>query len=441
MKKAALAAAFLVAVLAAPAGARSAQPPLLPAASIGSTQGVTPAGMMYSVTPDPAQPAAAVALWYRAPASGFGAVPAAGLSRVAALTVAASTPITGTPLARLAQELGARLTIEAFPDSVSITVLVSPEHAARIVRAMTADYFAPVTDAAGLALAQHDAAEDGLYRSYDAPDAVEDAVESVLFNSGPFHDGTIALPKAVAALTLDDVRAFAERAFRPANAVLVLTGNVTAATVAEAATRDGALSSAEPLVHQTVAVPGSPSQRTSSVAATGLGWAGPAIDDEVAATSLDFIADALFSPQAGSVQRSLGSLDAKVSGTYVTYHDPGLFVVTISGPDAQAALPIVRHAIAQAAVPMNPASFAAARAAFAFRLLSDMETPEQLADTFGWYAVEGNLAYAPAGDRYFHVAAGLTPQVVARAAARFLGPAPAIVTLVPARAPSPAKQS
>jgi predicted Zn-dependent peptidase len=443
MKKAALAAAFLVVTLVAPAGARSTPPPALPAATGGSTQGVTPSGMMYSVTPDPAQPAAAVALWYRAPASGFGAVPSAGLSRVAALTVAASAPITGTPLARLAQELGARLTIEAYPDSVSITVLVSPEHVARIVRAMTADYFAPVTDAAGLALAQHDAAEDGLYRSYDATDAVEDAVENVLFSSGPFHDGTIAAPKAVAALTLDDVRAYAERAFRPANAVLVLTGKVTPSAVTEAATRDGATLSAEPLVHQSVAVPDAPARRSASIAATGLGWAGPAIDDEVAATSLDFIADMLFSPQSGSVQRSLGSLDAKVSGTFVTYHDPGLFVVTISGADAQAALPLVRRAIAQAAVPLSPAAFAAARAGFAYRLLSDMETPEQLADTFGWYAVEGNLPYAPAGDRYFHVAAGLTPQVVARMAARFLGAAPAIVTLVPARTPTPApvKQS
>jgi predicted Zn-dependent peptidase len=149
----------------------------------------------------------------------------------------------------------------------------------------------------------------------------------------------------------------------------------------------------------------------------------------------------LFSPQSGSVQRLLGSLDAKVSGTFVTYHDPGLFVVTISGADAQTALPIVRRAIAQAAVPLTPAAFAAARAGFAYRLLSDMETPEQLADTFGWYAVEGNLPYAPAGDRYFRVAAGLTPQVVARMAARFLGAAPAIVTLVPARTPAPVKQS
>jgi zinc protease len=435
-QKAALAAAFLIALLAGPAGAQTP-----PAAAGGTMQGVTPSGMTYAVTPDPAQPAAAVALWYRAPASGFDTQPLSGLSRVAALTVAASTPITGTPLARLVQGLGARLSIEAYPDSVSVTVVVAPDHVDQIVRAMTADYFAPVIDAPGFALAQHDAAEDGLYRSYVPPDAIEDALGSVLFSSGPFHDGTIAAPKAVAALTLDQVRTFAERAFRPANAVLVLTGNVTAASVAGAATRDGALPSPEPLAQQRVIVPLAAAQRTGSIAATGLGWAGPPIDDEVAATALDFIADVLFAPQVGTAQRALGSLNAKVSGTFVTYHDPGLFVVTISGADAQAALPIVRRVIAQAAVPMSRSDFATARAGFAYRLLSDMETPEELADTFGWYAVEGNLAYAPAGSRYFHVAAGLTPQIVARAVAKYLSVAPAVVTLVPARAPAQVKPS
>jgi hypothetical protein len=76
-----------------------------------------------------------------------------------------------------------------------------------------------------------------------------------------------------------------------------------------------------------------------------------------------------------------------------------------------------------------------------YRLLGDMETPSELADTYGWYAVEGGAAYAPAEGgargRYFTVAAALTPAAVAQTVARYLGTPPAVVTLVkPAPAPA-----
>jgi zinc protease len=446
-QKAALVAAFLFALPGLPAAAAQRSfAPLTPEPSLQPA----PSGMMYGVLPDPAQPTAAVSLWYRAPAAGFDvSAPAGpshaatlpGLSRLAALTVAASTPITGTPLARLVQSVGGRFSVSTYPDSVAITILVSPEHVNAVVRAVTADYFAPVIDAAGFALAQRDVAEDAIYRSYDPPDAVEDALESALFSDGPFHDGTIVEPKTIAALTIDHVRAYAERAFRPANAILILTGNVDASAIDGAATRDGALPSPELLTRQSPASPGPAVQHTANVEGTGLGWAGPAISDEASATALDFTADALFAPKTGIVQRALGALNVEVTGKFVTYHDPGLFLVTISGADAKAALPIVQRAIAHAASPMNAAVFASARAGFEYRLLSDLETPAELADTFGWYAVEGNFAYAPAGSRYFHVAAELTPQIVARTVARYLTASPAVVTLVRARPAATSKPS
>jgi len=86
-------------------------------------------------------------------------------------------------------------------------------------------------------------------------------------------------------------------------------------------------------------------------------------------------------------------------------------------------------------------AFASARAGFEYRLLTDLETPAELADTFGWYAVEGNFAYAPASSRYFHVAAELTPQAVARTVARYLTASPAVVTLVRARPAATPKPS
>jgi predicted Zn-dependent peptidase len=400
---------------------------------------------MYELRPDPAQPAAAVALWYRAPAGGFGATAVPGLSRVAAATVAASAPITGTPLARLVEGFGGRLSIAAYPDSIAITALVPPDRVAQTVRAMTADYFAPVVTDAGFPVAQRDTGENALLRSVE-PDAIEDALGAALFTAGPLHDGTIPTPAGLGALTLERVRAFAERAFRPSNAILILTGDVDATALTSVAARTGDTAPAvpEPAASQAPAprtADTPPLQRTGIVTGTGLGWIGPPIADENAATALDFLADALFTPKTGIVAKALGSRKATVTGKFVTYHDPGVFLVTITGDEAEAARPVVQQAIAAAATPLSAPAFSAARAGFVYRLLGGMDTPAEVADTYGWYAVEGDPAYAPAEGglqgRYFSVAAQLTPASVAQAAARYLAAPPAVVTFGKRPAPAP----
>jgi zinc protease len=422
--RAAVSAALLVCGVAGTAVAQDAAP----------ATGTLPGGVRYEIRPDRAQSAAAVALWFRAPAGGFAAPPAPGLSRLAATTVSASAPITGTPLAQLVERFGGRLGVAAYPDSVAITALVPPDRVAQTVRAMTADFFAPVISAPGFAVAQRDVGEDALLRSVE-PDAIEDALGAALFASGPFHDGTIPTAK-LGEVTVDRVRAFAERAFRPANAILILAGNVDPAALKSVAARSGDTAAAAP-EPATAPAPAprtaemEPLHRTGVITGTGLGWLGPPIADESAATALDFLADVLFAPKTGAVAKALGTRKASVTGKFVTYHDPGVFLVTITGDDAAAARPIVEKTIAEAAVPMSAGAFDAARAAFVYRLLAAMETPAEVADTYGWYAVEGNAAYAPAegglGGRYFSLAQALTPAAVAQSAARYLGPAPAIV--------------
>jgi zinc protease len=433
--RAAVSAALLVCGVASGAVAQDAAP----------LTGTLPGGVAYEVRPDRAQSGAAVALWYRAPAGGFDAPAVPGLSRLAAATVSASAPISGTPLAQLVERFGGRLGVSAYPDSVAITALVPPDRVAQTVRAMTSDFFAPVVTAPGFAVAQRDAAENALLRSVE-PDAIEDALGAVLFASGPFHDGTIPTAKS-ADLTVDRVRAFAERAFRPANAILILVGNVDPAVLGSVAARSGDTSPATP---EPAAAPApaprtaatEPLRRTGLISGTGLGWLGPPIADERAATAMDFLADALFAPKTGAVAKALGSRKATVTGKFVTYHDPGVFLVTITGDDAAAARPIVEQALAAAATPMSAAVFEAARAGFVYRLLAAMDTPSEVADTYGWYAVEGAAAYAPAEGglkgRYFSLAAALTPASVAQAAARYLGVTPAVVTFTK-RAPAPPK--
>lgn len=433
--RAAVSAALLVCGVAGAAGAQAVAP----------ATATLPGGVMYEIRPDPAQSGAAVALWFRAPAGGFAEPAAPGLSRLAAATVSASAPISGTPLAQLVERFGGRLGVAAYPDSVAITALVPPDRVAQTVRAMTADYFAPVVTAPGFAVAQRDVGEDALLRSVE-PDAIEDALGAALFASGPFHDGTIPTAK-LGDVTVEGVRAFAERAFRPANAILILAGNVDAAALGSVAARSGdtAPGAPEPALTPAPAprtAETEPLRRTGVVSGTGLGWLGPPIADERAATAMDFLADLLFAPKSGTVARALGGRKATVTGKFVTYHDPGVFLVTITGDDAAAARPIVDKAVAAAAVPMSAAAFEAARAAFVYRLLAAMESPSEVADTYGWYAVEGDPAYAPAegglGGRYFSLAAALTPASVAQSAARYLGAPPAVVTFAK-RGPAPPK--
>jgi len=431
--RAALVAALVVSGLPSSAGAQATP---APAAALAPT-GRLPSGVAYELRPDPTQRAAAVALWYRVPAGGFTDPAVPGLSGLAADTVAASVPVTGTSLGQLVSGFGGMLSVAIYPDSVSITALVPPERAVAVVRAMTADYFAPVVTEDGMATGLREAGQDALVRSFEPDDAIEDALGTALFATGPFHDGTIPHEGTFAGVDVERVRAFAERAFRPANAILVLTGAVGADALAAVASRVGeAPGEAELAPAQTPRSP-APAQVTANASGIGLGWAGPPIADEASATALDFLADALFAPRTGVVSKALGDRKVIVSGKFVTYHSPGVFLVTLSGDDAAAARPIVERAIAQAATPLSPALFRAARAGFVYRLLGDLETPAEIADTYGWYAVEGDAAYAPAEGgvrgRYFTLASELTPQTVARTAARYLGHTPVIVTLVHAQ--------
>jgi predicted Zn-dependent peptidase len=410
-----------------------------PSAAQGTSQqesGTLPSGVAYTLAPDPAQGTASIGLWYRAPDAGFGARPFPGLARLAAAAVAGSAPITGTPLGRLVGQYGGRIGISAYPDSIAITALVPADRASEVIRAMTTDYFAPVVTQNGLELAQHEVSEDALFASVDPEQALEDALGAALFSTGPLHDGTIGSLQAIREASLDDVRAYAERAFRPSNAILVLTGNVDRRALAAVGSRAGTSSGSEAPAPQTPLATPASLHRQGRAAGIGLAWIGPPIASEADATALDFIADAYFTSQNGIVQKALGSRDVTVTGKFVTYHDPGIFLVTISGDGAAAARPLVEHALAAASKPMDGKAFEAARAAFVYDILQSGSTPNDLADTFGWYAVEGNAPYAPiAGGtqgRYLRLVAGLSPRSVARVAARYLGRPPGVVTLTKA---------
>lgn len=410
------------------------------AADDGAVTGSLAGGGAYVVRPLGGAPVAAVALWYRAPSAGFDAEPAPGIGRLAAATIAASPPITGTSLAQFINQVGGRLAVTAYPESVAISALVPSDQAAATVQAMTRSYFAPVVADGGLTIAKGDLVNESQIRAFTPDLAISDALYGVLFAGGPAKTPTLGTPQDLRALSIDRVRAYAERAFRPANAYLVVTGAVTQDIVGSAlAGRPGATAGQETALPESLATAaGDPRTIDGAEPGFGLAWPGPPIADERAATAFDFIADYLFYPDGGTVTRALEPTGTTVTGTFVTFHDPGVFVITASGGDVKAARIAIDAGLAGIQRPLNRAAFENARRAFVYHILSDEQTAGQLADTYGWYNVEGNPKYAPGeggnAGAYLAAAAALTPDFVAATAARILSRPAAAVTVSPKKA-------
>ena len=390
----------------------------------GPLTGRLPSGGTYIVSPSPALPVAAIALWFRAPQTGFETTPKPGIARVAATAVAGSVPITGTPLGQLVSRAGGRIGVATYPGSVSISAIVPAASAARIVRAMTSSFFTPVLTAAGLQAAQKDVGSEAQLHLFAVDDQLQDALQSELFSDGPARYPGLPAVDAVRALTLENVKSFATRAFRPQNAVLIVTGDVDAHIVDSAVPgrTDGAVQ--ETALTETPALVPVPVDRAAIGTGFGYGWSGPPIASDQEATALDFVADYLFRPETGTVARALAASTTSLNGKFVTYHDPGIFLVTASGGDLPAARTTILAALAAMQQPLDAATFARARDAFVYHIRSDLQTPTALADTFGWYSVEGNPGYAPGAGglegTYFRDARSLTPDFVAATALRYL---------------------
>jgi predicted Zn-dependent peptidase len=398
--------------------------------------GTLAGGGTYLIRPEGGAAVAAVALWYRAPAAGFATDAVPGLGRLAANAIAASKPVTGTALSQFVRQAGGRLSVTAYPESVAVSVLVPADRAADAVQALTRSYFAPVLSDAGLALARQNVLEDGVVRGYDNDAAITDALYASLFAAGPAKIPPFGSSAAFETISLDAVRSYAERAFRPANATLIVTGAVDASVLRSALPgRDGAQPGPETPAPETLAGPAGPIAAPGPERGFGLGWAGPSIADEREATAFDFIADYLFYPDTGSVQKAVRDTGSSLVGTFVTFHDPGVFLLTSAGGDQAAVHTAVNAALLAIRRPLDPATFEAARRQFVYHILSDAETPSALADTYGWYAVEGNPAYAPGeggtAGRYLSAAAALTPDFVAATAAKYLDRPGAEIDIVP----------
>jgi len=394
-----------------------------------------PGGGVGLVRPQSGAPLAAIELWFRAPSIGFLPTPHPGIANVAALAVAASNPLTGTTLASLVARSGGRLGISVYPQTIEISALVPASEASSVLRTMSGVYFTPVLTQDGLTQALSEARTDARLRDLAEPEqTLRDALFEALFSAGADHFSPSDVSGA-STLTLDAVRDFATRAFRASNATIVLTGDVDASLADAAVPGRGESGASEPYGSFTSEIRSQPETLTREGPIPGFGyaWAGPPIKDERAATALDFVADYLFNGDTGVVTHDVAKLDATVEAQYVTYHDPGVFYVEATGGQADAVRERIDAALKQMRTPLSAKTFDSARLQFEYHVMSDVSTPLALADNFGWYASEGDAAYAPGADldggRYISSLRSLTPQFVAQTVAKYLSAHPASVIL------------
>lgn len=391
------------------------------------------------VRPSQGAPVAAIELWYRAPSTGFGAKAQPALARVAAQVVAASKPIVGDSLGKAVSDVGGRLAISVYSDSIEVSAVVPTQSARSIVKTMTTAFFAPVATQDGYQYAQRDVRQEALFSTIDLETVARNAVFAQLFTGGPQHYPTVGDPKDVTGISLDDVKSFATRAFRSQNATLVVSGAVDATVVSAAVPgrSDPAGATPEAPTSGVLASGAPPTHKTFPQPSAGYGWIGPAIASEREATAMDFVADYLFRPDTGAVSKRVGERypDAVLVGQFITLHDPGVMFVVYGGKDLDGVKAAVDDGLTAVRQPLGGPAFAAALQGFEYHLLSDLQTPVQLADNFGWYSVEGNAAYAPGvnGEHgaYFAAAHSLTPAFVASVARKYLTKTPAVVNFAP----------
>jgi len=396
------------------------------------SSGSLPHGGSYTMSIDPAVATAAVDLWFRAPSDGFdGSAP--GIARLAATAAAASTLEGGKSLVALVRSVGGTLAIDVYPDMVGVSAEVPASAARRLVATMSAAYFAPQISADALKVARTDVAVLSAQQHYFSDDLAHNALFAQIFTSGPANQPPIPDDlSSIKSITLEQASAYAKRAFRSANAVVALAGNVDpsllqAVTAGTPGAPDGPIAST---------VARAPQNKTidAAVPGEGVAWVGPPISDERAATAMDFVADYLFRENTGTVSKALDPTgDSYVNGQFITLHNPGVMLVTIGGSENAAIEEKVLSAVQAMAQPLDPATFAAAREAFLYHLAADTQTPEQQAANLGWYATEGNASYAPSSEQssYWKAARSLDPAYVASVVKQYLAH-PVIVRLIEA---------
>jgi len=446
------AAALIALALAGSADASRASAPSA-ARVLAPGESVLQDGLTLVVRRATLSPTAALQVWIVCPSSGY-STPKPGLARLTALGIVASK-VNGVSLREAVRAAGGELMVSVFPSSTEIAVLAPAGEVDALADTLLARVLHPVIDEAGFREAKLRLAEQQQIALNSADVVLRDGIFGNLFVDGPFHVSTYGTPNDLRSLTLVDTQGFTALAYVPDNEIVVAVGGgLDEAAMSERVGR------AAPIPVSATTMPRSTEGKISSGpvpvgnaddAGVALGWFGPPATDKRTSTAMDFLSDYLTRPDSGVVARAVKASDptATFSGQFITLRDTGVFYMTVTGgTHTSAAMAEIMRAAVKPLLdaPMSRRDFARAIEMFRTHTLRDAQTPQQLADNYGWYFAQGNTSYAPSvtsldlrGDYYAQVAA-LTPRAIYDAARTYLGSTPVTATVAP-RVQSPTTTS
>lgn len=406
---------------------------------------VRPNGLTTLVRRSPGSGAVAIELWVRCPSDGWTSTEP-GIARLAAFSVSEAGSA-GKSLRDRVRAAGGDLSVSVFQTATEFAILAPPFAATELQDALLQSVFAHPIDDGALSAAKTRLAEQQAAASSTTVEVLREAAFGALYAAGPMHASTFGDADSVKSASLDSVRQFAADSYVPANVIAVDVGNADTdaldARLGSATIAGGVAKTIPPSTP--AAPPATPLVLTpaqADVPGVALAWLGPPIADRRAATAMDFLSDYLADTRAGVLAGAATRAHAGIDfeGQFVTLQSDGAFLVSASGAgiDATAMVASIRSALAPTiAHALGRADFARALSAYEARLLRQMDSPQSLADNFGWYFAEGAPAYAPSatdltlGGEYFATAGSLTPDYVRDIAQRYLGGPPAIVEVTP----------
>jgi hypothetical protein len=445
----ALAALFFSGLLVAiaPAGARAATD----SASQPTESGIRADGLTYRIIGGGASPTEAIEVWFRCPADGYdGARP--GIARLAALSIAEDDR-GGASLREIALASGGQLTVQIFPAATEIGMIVPAYLSGAAQVAVLTRIFHPSVDDKAIKNAKLRLAEQISLAGLEPDVYLRERTFAAIFSNGPYLASTFGTAATLDAATLTDVQSYIGEAFRPANAIAASAGLGSMDAYGAIATfgpsqRQGGPSAAPPAISGMLVPPSSvrksfapvaiPVDTSRDVHAVALGWVGPPISDERAATAMDFLSDYLMRDGYGTAAQAIAKAQPRASfdGQFITLRDPGVMFAGVwgAGLDRRAAVASLRAAVQRVVdAPLSDAEFARASIAYRTHLLHDMDGPQSIADNLGWYFAQGAPEYTPVdmifgAGSYASAANSLNPGFVHDIARRYLSSEPAVVT-------------
>ncbi len=402
-------------------------------------------GLTYRIIGGGASPTEAIEVWFRCPADGYdGARP--GIARLAALAIAEDDH-GGASLRDIAIASGGELTVQVFPAATEIGMVVPAYLSGAVQEAVLMRIFHPSVDDKAIKSAKLRLAEQISLAGLEPDVYLRERTFATIFSDGPYLASTFGTAATLDAATLTDVQSYIGAAFQPANAIAASAGLGSMDAYGAIATfgpahQDNPVMQSQLPPHSSVrksfAPVALPVDTSTDVHAVALGWVGPPISDERAATAMDFLSDYLMRDGYGTAAQAIAKAQPRAAfdGQFITLRDPGVMFAGVwgAGLDRRAAVASIRAAVQRVVdAPLSDAEFAQASIAYRTHLLHDMDGPQSIADNLGWYFAQGAPEYTPVDmifgtGSYASAADSLNAGFVHDIARRYLSTEPAMVT-------------